>query len=113
MDRPERHNALDLAHLDALAAAWEGCEADDAVRVVVLTGAGEALSAGADLKDFAPPGAKVEPRHDAFFPELTKPLVAAVNGLAYGGGTELLGATDIRVAADVATFALPEARWGL
>jgi enoyl-CoA hydratase/carnithine racemase len=114
MNRPAVLNALDLAALDALAAAWRSIEKDDSVRVAVLTGAGErSFSVGADLKAFAPPGTKIELRHAAFFPETDKPIVAAVNGHCLAGGCELLGATDIRVAADHAEFSITEAKIGL
>lgn len=113
IDRQERRNALDAAALDALARAWHDADGDDAVRAVILTGAGdEAFSAGADLKEDWTGSA---PSHDAFFPERTlhKPLIAAVNGICVAGGLELLLACDIRIAAEHATFALPEARVGL
>jgi enoyl-CoA hydratase/carnithine racemase len=114
MNRPAVHNALDLAMLDALAEAWREIERDADVRVAILTGAGDrAFSAGADLKAFAPPGAKIELRHPAFFPETGKPLVAAVNGYCLAGGCELLGATDVRVAAEDAEFGITEAKLGL
>src|SRR5262249_47257935 len=107
MNRPVVLNALDLEMLDALAEAWRGIERDADVRVAILTGAGErSFSVGADLKNFAPPGAKVELRHPAFFPETGKPLIAAVNGYCLAGGCELLGATDIRIAAGHAEFAI-------
>jgi enoyl-CoA hydratase len=114
LDRPEVQNALDLPALDALAAAWDEVDRDPEVRVVVITGAGDrAFSVGADLKRFNPAGAKVELRHAAFFPATNKPIVAAVNGLCLAGGCELLGATDLRVAAEHATFAITEAKLGL
>lgn len=114
IDRPEVKNALDLATLEAIDAAWHRLEDDGDLRSAILTGAGdEAFSAGADLKNFAPPGTEVAEQYAAFFPEVTKPIIAAVNGLALGGGTELVGATDLRVAAEHATFSLTEARIGL
>lgn len=114
IDRPQVLNALDLSTLDALAEAWRDVERDESVRVAVLTGAGErSFSVGADLKTFAPPGAKLELRHAAFFPETGKPIVAAVNGFCLAGGCELLGATDLRVAAEHAEFGVTEAKLGL
>jgi enoyl-CoA hydratase/carnithine racemase len=114
MNRPQVMNALDLAALDALAEAWRDIERDDSIRVALLTGAGEkSFSVGADLKAFAPPGTKIELRHAAFFPETDKPIVAAVNGFCLAGGCELLGATDIRVAAEHAEFSITEAKIGL
>ncbi|HEX9774534.1 MAG TPA: enoyl-CoA hydratase-related protein [Actinomycetota bacterium] len=118
LDRQERRNAMSLATLDALADAWRRFDADEDVRAVILTGAGDvAFSAGADLKEFAPADQRhrVGPTHDAFFPErvLLKPLIAAVNGLCLAGGFELLLACDVRLAADHATFGLPEPALGL
>lgn len=116
VDRPERRNAMDLDALDALADAWARAEADDEVRALILTGAGDvAFSAGADIKHFTDDWARVEPVHPAFYPELSlrKPLLAAVNGHCLAGGMELLLACDIRVAAEHATFGLPEAQRGL
>jgi (E)-benzylidenesuccinyl-CoA hydratase len=114
MNRPEVLNALDLAALDALAAAWSEIDRDPAIRVAIVTGAGDrSFSVGADLKHFAPPGARIELVHPAFFPSTDKPIVAAVNGYCLAGGCELLGATDIRFAAPHAVFSLTEARLGL
>ncbi|HEX8606561.1 MAG TPA: enoyl-CoA hydratase-related protein, partial [Pseudoduganella sp.] len=126
INRPEALNAMDShAHL-ALSNALDAIEADDAVRVVVLTGAGpKAFSAGRDLKEVAAEREmskadraalarrwsatrRLTDRHD-----FHKPLIAAVNGIAYGGGFELALACDIIVAADHAGFALPEPRRGL
>ena len=116
--RSERRNAMDLATLDALHAAWSRAEEDADVRAVILTGQGEvAFSAGADLKDFAPESERrrVGPTHPAFFPELVlrTPLIAAVNGHCLAGGLELLLASDIRIAARHATFGIPEPQLGL
>ena len=120
INRPERMNAMDSrAHL-ALSEALDEVAADEAVRVVVLTGAGDrAFSAGRDLKELAgghdpevaARWARVTRLTDRFaFP---KPLVARVNGLALGGGFELALACDIIIASDTASFALPEPRRGL
>jgi len=114
MNRPAVLNALDLAALDALATAWRDAERDETVRVVVLTGAGDrSFSVGAELKTLKQPGTKIELRHPAFFPETDKPIVAAVNGYCIAGGCELLGATDVRIAADHAEFSISEAKLGL
>lgn len=126
LDRPEVLNAMDLAMHDALGRAWDEFERDDDLWVAVLTGAGErAFSVGQDLKELArrrqagePPttfgsrGLPGWPRLTERF-DLSKPVIARVNGLALGGGFELALACDIVVAADTAEFALPEARLGL
>jgi enoyl-CoA hydratase len=114
MDRPEVLNALDLAALDALDRAWRDIDADPEIRVAILTGAGDrSFSVGADLKAFAPPGTKIDLVHPAFFPATHKPLIAAVNGYCLAGGLELLGATDLRLAAPHAVFSITEPKVGL
>ena len=122
INRPERMNAMDShAHL-ALSEALDRCAADEAVRVIVLTGAGEkAFSAGRDLKELAG-GSEDEAAIAARWQRITrltdrfdypKPLIARVQGLALGGGFELALACDIIVASDHASFALPEPKRGL
>lgn len=120
INRPERMNAMDShAHL-ALSDALDRVAADEAVRVVVLTGAGDrAFSAGRDLKELAEGDtpeiaarwARITRLTDRF--DYPKPVIARVNGLALGGGFELALACDVVVAADSAGFALPEPRRGL
>jgi enoyl-CoA hydratase/carnithine racemase len=126
INRPEAMNAMDShAHL-ALSQALDAIEADHGIRCVVLTGAGgKAFSAGRDLKEVAAEREmddreciavarrwaqtrRLTDRHD-----FSKPIIAAVNGLALGGGFELALACDLIIAADHATFALPEPRRGL
>ncbi|GAA1770491.1 enoyl-CoA-hydratase DpgD [Luedemannella helvata] len=126
LNRPAVLNALDLRTHAELAAAWDDVEADDAVRVAVLTGAGDrAFSVGQDLRERAALDARGTPpatfgsRGQPGWPRLTerfglsKPVIARVNGYALGGGFELVLACDIVVAATTALFALPEARLGL
>jgi enoyl-CoA hydratase len=121
LNRPERRNALSLALLDALADVLREVEADDEVGCLVLTGAGGAFCAGADLKAMTSdhPGAKMDDLDLSVIEpllkgrRLTKPLIAAVEGPAVAGGTEILQACDIRVAGESARFGVSEARWGL
>jgi enoyl-CoA hydratase/carnithine racemase len=112
LDRPEKRNAIDWATRGALGDAFADFEADSSVRIVVLTGEGTAFCAGVDLSD-APAVGPLEAQPlvaplDAF----SKPLLAAVNGPAVGGGLELALACDLRIASETATFALPEVRLG-
>jgi len=125
MNRPEARNAFSTEMLARMEDAWAAAEADDSVRVVILTGAAGHFSAGADLKamfnqDGNDPFAKrfMEDadlvwrallRHRRF----SKPLLAAVEGSCIAGGTEILQATDIRIAARSARFGISEVRWGL
>jgi len=123
MNRPQVRNALSGPMLALLRKAWDQVDTDPAIRVCVLTGAGGAFCAGADLKamtrahpgDTANAGAfdpsEIEPLLKGR--RLTKPLIAAVEGVAVAGGTEILQATDIRVAGESAMFGVSEARWGL
>src|SRR5690349_5922001 len=119
MNRPEARNALSSEMLKIMLEAWDRVDEDPAIRCCVLTGAGGAFCAGADLKAMTAnhPG---DNRFDAAVIEpllkgrrLTKPLIAAVEGPAIAGGTEILQATDIRVAGESARFGVSEPRWGL
>jgi dehydration protein DpgD len=126
LDRPEVLNAMDLRMHEELASVWDDVEADDNVRVAVLTGAGErSFSVGQDLRERArlnqqggpPPtfgsrGQPGWPRLTERF-SLSKPVVARVSGYALGGGFELALACDIIVASEHAVFALPEVQLGL
>jgi enoyl-CoA hydratase len=122
MDRPEALNAMDLEMSLALAVTWEDLAQDDDVRVIVLTGSGDrAFCAGADLKTLLPlitsggfqEGVGAEGNVFVKSVPLYKPVIAAVNGDAIAGGTEILQATDLRVAVEGARFGLQEVRWGL
>lgn len=130
LDRPERANALDPPMLRALAEAWRTLAADDGIRAVVLTGAGErAFCAGMDMHTTIPLSqqlARGERVDDEAFAalrcvgtamlvefDLGKPLVAAVNGHARAGGFDLLLAAELRYAVPHATFALEEVAVGL
>jgi enoyl-CoA hydratase len=114
LDRPERRNAVDAATAAALREGLERFEADDAARVLVLTGAGgEAFCAGADLKaldlDVDHPGGPMG------FTRITpsKPTIAAVEGWCLAGGLELALWCDLRIAARGSTFGCFERRWGV
>jgi enoyl-CoA hydratase len=135
MNRPEARNALSPDMLRIMSEAWDEVNANPDIRVAVLTGAGEAFCAGADLKAMtrSHPGdtfakdedrggngagsgsgfdlSVIKPLLKGFL--LDKPLVAAVEGPAVAGGTEILQGTDIRVAGESARFGVSEVRWGL
>jgi len=129
MNRPHRLNALSGAGLIRMYDAMVEACADDDIRSIILTGAGGNFSSGADLRAMAGDADNPDPEIDvaarnAADPGLTwkallrdyrptKPLIAAVEGVAIAGGTEILQATDIRVAGDTAKFGVSEARWSL
>ena len=121
LDRPERLNAMDQEHYRLLSEAWIEVRDNPAIRVAIITGAGErAFSVGADLKSFAgspPPLDQVwQPQKDMLLNrglEIFKPIIAAVNGYCLGGGMTLLLATDIRIASSSAVFGLSEVKRGL
>jgi E-phenylitaconyl-CoA hydratase len=121
INRPERMNAMDTEHYNALSAAWVRVRDDPEIRVAIITGAGEkSFSAGADLKSFV--GAQ-PPLSELLLTqknqilnrglEVWKPIVAAVNGYCLGGGMTLLLATDLRIAAEHATFSVAEVKRGV
>lgn len=124
MNRPTKLNALSNELLAAIVNELDRIELDLAVRVVVITGAGRAFSAGADIAGFQPhmragpqqavvrftrPGHQMTRRVESF----SKPIIAAVNGLAFGGGCELVESTHIALAADTATFSKAEINIGI
>jgi len=116
INRPEVRNAIDRATAEAIAAAMDELDADPHLRVGVLTGAGATFSAGMDLKAFARGESTVtESRGFAGLVARppVKPLIAAVEGWALGGGFEIVLACDLVVAAEDATFGLPEVKRGL
>ncbi|MDG4895228.1 crotonase/enoyl-CoA hydratase family protein [Mesorhizobium sp. WSM4976] len=120
LNRPDKLNALNYALIDRLLSHLDLIETDEDVRAVILTGAGErAFSAGGDihefslsvsegtnvaLRDFVMRGQRLTARLEAF----RKPVIAAVNGLAFGGGCEITEAVPLAVASDRALFAKPE-----
>src|SRR5215471_8451711 len=119
MNRPRVRNALSGPMMALMRQAWDQVDSDPDIRVCILTGAGGAFCAGADLK--AMTSSHPGDRAGEFDPSviepllkgrrLTKPLIAAVEGPAIAGGTEILQATDIRVAGESARFGISEARW--
>ena len=119
LNRPERLNAIDSAAEAALGSIWNEIEEDQGIRCVVLTGAGRAFCAGADMKEDGPDGlAYWAGTGDHGFggialgSRLSVPVVARVNGIALGGGFEMVLGCDLVVAAQTASFGLPEPRVG-
>lgn len=123
LNRPDKLNALDTALTEALLAGLEGADGDGSVSVVVLSGAGRAFCAGADIsefKDLAPEHAvRVESRAlltmrtHLIFSQMKKPVIAAVRGAAMGGGAGLALACDLVVASENAKFGYPEIKHGI
>lgn len=121
VQRPQRLNALDARTLDELLQAALDVQQDDAIRCIIVTGAGDkAFVAGADVSEIArdtPEGARRRAlRGQQVFDlleQLGKPVIAAVNGFALGGGCELAMACTLRIAADNARFGQPEINLGL
>lgn len=121
VNRPSVRNALNVATVEELGAAFEQVGRDPAVRVAILTGAGDkAFVAGADVSEIAKldeaSGATFSQRGQAVFDaieSLGKPTIAAVNGYALGGGCELAMACTMRVASENAVFGQPEVKLGL
>jgi 2-(1,2-epoxy-1,2-dihydrophenyl)acetyl-CoA isomerase len=121
LDRPDALNALTVPLKHELLAAFEQVAADDAVRAVVLTGAGRAFCAGQDLRerlepDAAPLQDEIRLRYNPLIRAmvgLDKPLIGAINGVAAGAGASLALACDLRIAAEGASFLLAFGRVGL
>ena len=128
LNRPEVHNALDAEAVVRLAEAWQDFADDDSLRVAIITGAGDrAFSSGADLRKLIPLMAGARQPGDEYEEKLMsnrrlisiallrgfdlyKPIIAAINGYCLAGGTEIIQATDIRIAAQHATFGLTEVK---
>jgi len=132
MNRPDKRNAINPEMMVRLADAWTRVREDDSIRVALLTGAGtEAFCAGGDLRTLVPLLTRARPPSDEWDERLLaeqrnimnaamlrtddfpKPIIAAVNGLCFAGGMELMLATDLRVSAESARFALTEVQRGL
>jgi E-phenylitaconyl-CoA hydratase len=121
INRPERLNAMDAEHYEALSAAWIRVRDDADIRVAVVTGAGDrAFTVGADIKSFLTRetawGEMWLTQQNQLLNrglEVWKPVIAAVNGYCLGGGVTLLLATDIRISSETATFGLSEVKRGI
>ena len=126
LNRPEALNALDDDINEELWSVWDDFAKDDSLDVAILTGAGKAFCSGADLKTFIPKWEKanmLDIRRNVATGigggitrgqhRITKPIVAAINGHAIGGGFELALACDVRIASEKAKFGVFEVRYGL
>jgi enoyl-CoA hydratase/carnithine racemase len=123
MNRPDKRNALNQALTQALLDGLQAAEADESVRCIVLTGAGPAFCAGADLsefKDLTPDNAPLVERRaeltmklQGIFSQLSKPVVTAVNGAAMGGGAGLALGGDVALMASTAKLGYPEVKHGI
>ncbi len=131
LNRPEAHNAMNPEVIVRMAEAWQEVESDASVRVAIVTGAGaKAFSAGADLGRLIPlfTGARqVEDEWDNKLKanpalssiallrglDVSKPVIAAVNGFCIAGGMELMQGTDLRIASETASFGLQEVKWAI
>lgn len=117
LNRPDARNCLSRDIREGLSAAWARFEHDPQLRVAILTGAGEkAFCAGGDLKEMVERGLQVPPRDMFPLPydniELSKPTIAAVNGVAFAGGWMIAQACDLCVASTAARFAITEVKVG-
>jgi enoyl-CoA hydratase/carnithine racemase len=128
LNRPEKHNALDMQMFDDLAASGARLAAEPSVRAVVLTGAGENFCAGIDLSIFSDPADAINPasmapqegslanrfQRAAFaWREVPVPVICAIHGVAFGGGAQIALGADLRYAAPNAKMSIMEIRWGL
>ena len=132
INRPEARNSMDMEHFYQLRCAWDRFDEDDDAYVAIVTGVGKDFCVGADLKTYIPQITELHSKMKAGETaeiggyrlddgvkavlrgvKLYKPIIAAVNGTCVAGGMEMLGGTDIRVAADTATFAVMEPKRGL
>lgn len=118
LNRPDVLNALNRAMVTEIVGTLEAYDQDEDVRVILITGAGRAFAAGADIKEMAEESSLDLERLNPFaewdrIDKIKKPLLAAVQGLAYGGGFELALTCDMIFAADDARFAFPEVKLGV
>ena len=129
MNRPKRKNAMTLQMFGRMRDAWREASEDDEIRCIVLTGAGGDFCAGMDLRglsgdkaendDWDVEGAMASEGPNFIWEGLmknwrpVKPVIAAIEGVAIAGGTEIIQATDIRIAAEGASFGVSEVKWSL
>lgn len=125
LNRPEKRNAMNPQLNDEMIVVLDELEGDDRCKVLVLTGAGEAFSAGMDLREYfrdvdaGPPVAKIRSRRASAewqwrrLMHYSKPTIAMVNGWCFGGAFTPLVACDLAIAADEAVFGLSEINWGI
>ena len=128
LDRPEKHNAIDMRMFDELAEAGGRLSRERGVRAVVLAGAGDNFCAGIDLSVFSDPGEAIDPgslapqegshanrfQRAAFtWREVPVPVICAIRGVAFGGGAQIALGADLRYAAPDASLSIMEIRWGL
>ncbi len=121
INRPSKYNALNISVVESLREKFKQAEEDDSIRVVILTGAGEkAFAAGADITEFKGKNSKTVRALAEngqtlckYMESMSKPVVAAINGFALGGGCEIAMACDIRYASTNARFGQPEINLGI
>ncbi|MCP5075041.1 MAG: crotonase/enoyl-CoA hydratase family protein [Rhodobacteraceae bacterium] len=130
LNRPDKKNALDLALFDELSAAGEALKTQPGLRAVVLTGEGDTFCAGIDTSSFMEIAGRIEKVRDEMlnppggganrfqkpctvWQELQMPVIAAIEGVAFGAGMQLALAADFRISAPDARFSIMEAKWGL
>jgi enoyl-CoA hydratase len=131
LNRPQVHNSINPELVVEMAGAWERVNADDDIRIAIVTGAGDkAFCAGADLGRLIPLTTGARQPEDEWDRKVVsnkysignamlrgydvyKPIIAAINGFCIAGGMELMQATDLRIAADHASFGLQEVKWAL
>ena len=119
LNRPEKLNALSIPAWDRLKASLEAADNNEDIRVIILRGAGDAFSSGDDIGDFEVETAGEARRYARHILDcgltierIETPVIAAVDGLAFGGGCELAALPDVTIATEEATFRLPEAQVG-